>query len=122
METFDLAVIGAGPGGYVAAIRAAQSGKKIALIEKGKLGGTCLHVGCIPSKTLLQHSEMIQVIHKANDWGIQTGSMSIDFPKLMDRKNQVIDTLAQGIQYLVKKIKFHYFKGLLQSLLIESLQ
>ncbi|EGQ25943.1 alpha keto acid dehydrogenase complex [Sporosarcina newyorkensis 2681] len=112
METFDLAVIGAGPGGYVAAIRAAQSGKKIALIEKGKLGGTCLHVGCIPSKTLLQHSEMIQVIHKANDWGIQTGSMSIDFPKLMDRKNQVIDTLAQGIQYLVKKNQISLFQGI----------
>ncbi|WP_153720914.1 dihydrolipoyl dehydrogenase [Sporosarcina cascadiensis] len=111
METFDLAVIGAGPGGYVAAIRAAQSGKKVALIEKRKLGGTCLHVGCIPSKTLLQHSEMVESIQKANDWGIQTGSISIDFPKLMKRKDQVVETLTQGIHYLVKKNKISLFHG-----------
>lgn len=111
METFDLAVIGAGPGGYVAAIRAAQSGKKVALIEKGKLGGACLHVGCIPSKTLLQHSEMVEDIQKANEWGIHTGSVSIDFPKLMKRKDQVVETLAQGIHYLVKKNQISLFHG-----------
>ncbi|WP_153731404.1 dihydrolipoyl dehydrogenase [Sporosarcina obsidiansis] len=111
METVDLAVIGAGPGGYVAAIRAAQSGKKVALVEKEKLGGTCLHVGCIPSKTLLQYSEMIQVIHKANEWGIQTESMSIDFLKLMKRKDHVVETLTQGIHYLLKKNQISLFHG-----------
>ncbi|PIC63047.1 dihydrolipoyl dehydrogenase [Sporosarcina sp. P13] len=111
MQTFDVTVIGAGPGGYVAAIRAAQSGKKVALIERNKLGGTCLNVGCIPSKALLQHSEMIQTINKANEWGIHTGEVSIDFPKLMSRKDQVVKTLVQGIQYLVKKNKITLFHG-----------
>ncbi|ARD46973.1 dihydrolipoyl dehydrogenase [Sporosarcina sp. P37] len=111
MQKFDVTVIGAGPGGYVAAIRAAQSGKKVALIEKNKLGGTCLNVGCIPSKALLQHSEVIQTINQANEWGITTGEVSIDFPKLMKRKDQVVTALVQGIQYLVKKNEITLFHG-----------
>ena len=111
LETYDLAVIGAGPGGYVAAIRAAQLGKKVALVEKGKLGGTCLNVGCIPSKSLLRHSELVQEIRKANEWGIQTGEMTIDFTKLMKRKDRVVDTLKNGIGYLIKKNRITLFEG-----------
>ncbi|KXH82011.1 dihydrolipoyl dehydrogenase [Sporosarcina sp. HYO08] len=111
MKSFDLIVIGAGPGGYVAAIRAAQLGKKVAIVEKNALGGTCLNTGCIPSKTLLQHGEAVETIQKANDWGIQTGEISINFGKLMGRKDQVIRTLTNGVDYLLKKNKVTLFKG-----------
>ena len=70
MSTYDIAVIGGGPGGYVAAIRAAKLGKKVALVEYGHLGGTCLNRGCIPSKTLLRHAEIIEQIEKAKDLGL----------------------------------------------------
>lgn len=111
MEEFDLVVIGAGPGGYVSAIRAAQLGKKVAIVERKKLGGTCLNVGCVPSKALLKHSEMVEEIQKANSWGIMTGELSIDFPKLMKRKDQVVQTLTGGVDHLLKKNKITFFQG-----------
>ncbi|WP_394234852.1 dihydrolipoyl dehydrogenase [Niallia oryzisoli] len=111
MKEFDLIVIGAGPGGYVSAIRAAQLGKKVAIVERKKLGGTCLNVGCIPSKALLKHSEMVEEIQKANSWGIKTGELSIDFPKLMKRKDQVVQTLTGGVDHLLKKNKITFFQG-----------
>jgi len=111
MKEFDLVVIGAGPGGYVSAIRAAQLGKKVAIVERKKLGGTCLNVGCIPSKALLKHSEMVEEIQKANSWGIKTGELSIDFPKLMKRKDQVVQTLTGGVQHLLKKNHITLFEG-----------
>ncbi|WP_338449486.1 dihydrolipoyl dehydrogenase [Niallia oryzisoli] len=111
MKEFDLVVIGAGPGGYVSAIRAAQLGKKVAIVERKKLGGTCLNVGCIPSKALLKHSEMVEEIQKANSWGIKTGELSIDFPKLMKRKDQVVQTLTGGVDHLLKKNKITFFQG-----------
>jgi dihydrolipoamide dehydrogenase len=111
MKNFDVIVIGAGPGGYVSAIRAAQLGKTVAIVEKEKIGGACLNVGCIPSKTLLKHSEMVEEIKRANDWGINTGELSIDFPKLMQRKNQVVQTLTSGVDYLLKKNKITLFQG-----------
>jgi len=111
MKEFDLIVIGAGPGGYVSAIRAAQLGKKVAIVERKKLGGTCLNVGCIPSKALLKHSEMVEEIQKANSWGIKTGELSIDFPKLMKRKDQVVQTLTGGVEHLLKKNRITFFQG-----------
>ncbi len=111
MQNFDLIVIGAGPGGYVAAIRAAQLGNTVAIVEREKIGGTCLNVGCIPSKTLLKHGEMVEDIKKANDWGIHTGGLFIDFPKLMRRKDQVIQTLTGGVDYLLKKNNITLFQG-----------
>ncbi|MFC5587391.1 dihydrolipoyl dehydrogenase [Sporosarcina soli] len=111
MQNFDLIVIGAGPGGYVAAIRAAQLGNTVAIVEREKIGGTCLNVGCIPSKTLLKHGEMVENIKKANDWGIHTGGLFIDFPKLMRRKDQVIQTLTGGVDYLLKKNNITLFQG-----------
>lgn len=111
MKEFDVVVIGAGPGGYVPAIRAAQLGKKVAIVERKKIGGTCLNVGCIPSKALLRHSEMVEEIQKANSWGIKTGELSIDFPKLMKRKDQVVQTLTGGVQHLLKKNNITVFQG-----------
>ncbi|PEJ35964.1 dihydrolipoyl dehydrogenase [Peribacillus butanolivorans] len=111
MKEFDVVVIGAGPGGYVPAIRAAQLGKKVAIVERKKIGGTCLNVGCIPSKALLRHSEMVEEIQKANSWGIKTGELSIDFPKLMKRKDQVVQTLTGGVQHLLKKNNITFFQG-----------
>ena len=111
MEEFDVIVIGAGPGGYVSAIRAAQLGKTVAIVEKEKIGGACLNVGCIPSKTLLKHSEMVEEIKKANDWGIETGKLTINFPKLMKRKDQVVQTLTNGVEYLLKNNQVTLFQG-----------
>ena len=79
MQEFDVVVIGAGPGGYVPAIRAAQLGKKVAIVERKKIGGTCLNVGCIPSKALLRHSEMVEEIQKANSWGIKQENYRLIF-------------------------------------------
>ncbi|GIM44955.1 dihydrolipoyl dehydrogenase [Collibacillus ludicampi] len=108
METYyDLAIIGGGTGGYTAAIRAAKKGLKVLLIEKDKLGGTCLHKGCIPTKTLLECSSLFNKVNSfAKDWGIEIeGSPKISVEKLMERKEGVIHQLYQGIQYLMKKNK-----------------
>jgi dihydrolipoamide dehydrogenase len=113
MESFDLAVIGAGPGGYVAAIRAAQLGLRVALIEKeASLGGTCLNVGCIPSKALLESSELYyKATHALPSHGITTGPVSIDLAKMMARKDQVVDELTKGIGMLMKKNKVKVLRG-----------
>jgi len=111
LKVFDVVIIGAGPGGYVSAIRAAQLGKTVAIVEREKIGGACLNVGCIPSKTLLKYSELVEGIKQANDWGIKTGEVSIDFPKLMNRKDQVIRTLTGGVSHLLKKNNVTVFQG-----------
>ena len=113
MDEFDIIVIGGGPGGYVAAIRASQLGKKTACIEsRGALGGTCLNIGCIPSKSLLHSSELFK---KANSefksLGINTGNISIDISKMMIHKKKSVDTLTKGVEFLFKKNKVTYFKG-----------
>ena len=110
---FDLAVIGSGPGGYVAAIRGAQLGLNTAIIEKDKfLGGTCLNVGCIPSKALLHSTEMYHfAAHESSAHGIKTGKVSMDIATLMKKKTGVVDTLRRGVETLVKKRKIAIFKG-----------
>lgn len=112
-KSFDLIVIGSGPGGYVCAIRAAQLGLKTALIEKSKhLGGTCLNVGCIPSKALLHSTEMVHFTeHQAASHGIKTGKVSIELKDLMKKKSGVVDQLRQGVQALVKKRGIEIFAG-----------
>ncbi len=111
MERYDVVVIGGGPGGYVAAIRASQLGCKVALVESDHLGGTCLNRGCIPSKTLLRHAEVIEQIEKARSWGIETGSLTFSFQKMMKRKDKVIQTLRSGIAGLLKKGDIMFFNG-----------
>ncbi|AKF95456.1 dihydrolipoyl dehydrogenase [Brevibacillus laterosporus] len=116
MKTYDIVVIGGGPGGYVAAIRASKEGKKVALIEQEHLGGTCLNRGCIPSKALLKHAEMIHAIRDAPKYGIEVGEMRLSLPKMMQRKNQVINQLRGGIAHLLRtgKIDFYHGKGEIQ--------
>ena len=111
-NNFDVIVIGGGPGGYVCAIRAAQLGLKTACVEsRGTLGGTCLNVGCIPSKSLLNLSENF---HKAKNFekiGIEIGSLKLNLPKMMKNKEKAVTILTKGIEFLFKKNKVTYFKG-----------
>jgi dihydrolipoamide dehydrogenase len=111
LNKYEIVVIGGGPGGYVAAIRAAKHGKKVALIEAQDLGGTCLNRGCIPSKTLLRHSEIIDNIEKAKSWGIETGPVTFSLVKMLERKNQIIQKLRTGIGFLLKQGKIDVFNG-----------
>ena len=113
MADFDLIVIGAGPGGYVAAIRGAQLGMKVACVEKEKtLGGTCLNIGCIPSKALLNSSEkFIEISNHADEHGISIGKVDLDLSKLMQRKNKIVKQLTSGIGFLFKKNKITHLKG-----------
>jgi dihydrolipoamide dehydrogenase len=111
--SYDLVVIGGGPGGYVAAIRAAQLGMKTACVEKrGSLGGTCLNVGCIPSKALLQSSEKYAEAkgHLAAH-GVKLGKVELDLATMLGRKDKVVDELTKGIEFLFKKNKIDYLKG-----------
>ena len=110
-ETYDIAVIGAGPGGYVAAIKAAQNRKKVCVIEKNYLGGSCLNVGCIPTKTLLSNAEVMHKIRAAEDFGIMTGAVSFDFAKMKARKDVVIGKLRKGIEGLLQANGIKLFRG-----------
>ncbi len=112
-DSFDVIVIGAGPGGYVCAIRAAQLGLKVACVEKREtLGGTCLNVGCIPSKALLQSSEHFEEAkHKLADHGVNVGSVSLDLAKMLARKGEVVTANVKGIEFLFKKNKVTWLKG-----------
>ncbi len=108
---FDLVVIGGGPGGYVAAIRAAQLGLPVAIVEKENLGGTCLNWGCIPTKALLKNANVVETIRHANDFGIQVEKFSADFGKAIDRSRVVANRLVKGVEFLMKKNKITVFKG-----------
>ena len=105
---YDLAVIGGGPAGYPAAIRAAQLGKRVICIEKERAGGTCLNWGCIPSKALLKSAETYSTFKHAETFGLSTGEVSFDFAKIMERSRGVADRMAKGIEFLFKKNKIDY--------------
>ena len=113
-QSFDLVVIGAGPGGYVAAIRGAQEGLKVAIVEKDPtLGGTCLNWGCIPSKALLDSSELYhQALHKFDVHGISISKPKVNFKQMMARKSEVVSQTTKGIEYLMDKNKITVLKGL----------
>ena len=109
---YDLIVLGSGPGGYVAAIRASQLGLKVAVVEKSELGGVCLNWGCIPTKALLKSAQVYQYITHAQDYGIQlTGEAKADFEAMVARSRGVADGMSKGIQYLFKKNKIDHIKG-----------
>src|SRR5262245_12013068 len=112
-QSFDLVVIGAGPGGYVAAIRAAQLGKTVACIDKrATLGGVCLNVGCIPSKALLDSSELYEIAnHRLGKHGIGVSNVTLDLPAMMKRKDGVVKSLTDGIAFLFKKNKVTPISG-----------
>jgi dihydrolipoamide dehydrogenase len=112
-ERYDLVVIGAGPGGYVAAIRAAQLGRKVACVEKrAALGGTCLNIGCIPSKALLDTSELYHLAHERfTRHGIKVGGLEVDVPAMLARKDEVVKGLTDGVRFLFKKNRIDPFFG-----------
>lgn len=112
MNEYDVIVIGAGPGGYVAAIRASQLGKKTAIIEKEFLGGICLNVGCIPSKSLLKNAELAHTLReRADEFGISFENLQLDYAKAVDRSRKVSKRLVQGVGYLMKKNNIDVYTG-----------
>lgn len=110
-QQFDIAIIGGGPGGYVAALRAAKAGKKIAVIEKGLIGGTCLNRGCIPTKTLLHAAESYRAISEMAAIGITVEKKEIDFGKVQEHKSKVIAQLRGGVEFLLKKNRVTVIAG-----------
>lgn len=110
-KQFDLAVVGAGPGGYVAAIRAAQLGMKVGLIERDKLGGICLNWGCIPSKALLKSAELYNSFKKAEEFGFSYKELKFDFGKIIKRSRDVADRISKGVEYLMKKNRIEVISG-----------
>src|SRR5437588_658188 len=112
MSKYDLVVIGAGPAGEVGAIRAAQLGLKVALVEKNQhLGGTCLNVGCIPTKALLESARLYDKLKHAEEMGFAIGSLKYDWEKIMARKDQIVDQQRKGLKFLMKKNKIDVYEG-----------
>ena len=109
-EPYDVVIIGGGPGGYVGAIRAAQLGLRVGLVERAKVGGTCLHVGCIPTKAMLYTAEVLEHVRE-RDLGIVTSDVSLDLAAVHKRKNRVVDQLYKGVQGLMRKHKVSVFEG-----------
>ena len=113
VDKFQVVVIGGGPGGYVCAIRLAQLGLKTACIEsRGSLGGTCLNVGCIPSKSLLNLSEEFHKAQHLSSKGIEIGEVKLNLNKMMKNKDKAVTLLTKGVEFLLKKNKVTYFKGI----------
>ena len=110
-KEYDLVVLGGGTGGYVAAIRAAQLGMQVAIVEANKLGGTCLHRGCIPSKALLRSAEVFKQSKEAKEFGVDVKDVTLNFSAVQKRKNGIVNTLHQGVQGLIKKGKIDVFEG-----------
>ncbi|KKO52063.1 dihydrolipoyl dehydrogenase [Paenibacillus sp. DMB20] len=109
--TCDVAILGGGTGGYVAAIRAAQLGKDVVIIEQDKLGGTCLHRGCIPSKSFLRSAEVYAEMKESESYGIEAEGVRLSFRKVQKRKDEIVDKLHQGVQYLMRKNKIRVVQG-----------
>ena len=110
-KEYDLVVLGGGTGGYVAAIRASQLGMSVALVESNKIGGTCLHDGCIPSKSLLKSAEVFQTLTNALEYGIDIEVTNIDFSKVQQRKEKVVNQLFTGVKSLIAKNKIDVYQG-----------
>ena len=111
MSKKNIIVIGGGPGGYVAAIKAAQAGASVTLIEKDKMGGTCTNRGCIPTKVLLESSNLLTRIKESKDFGILVKNVSLDYLKVTERKDEIVKRLSDGVQFLLKKNKIKVEKG-----------
>lgn len=111
MERYDVAIIGSGPGGYVAALYAARMGKKTAVIEKAAVGGTCLNKGCIPTKALLSSIEVLARIKEGPAFGIEIGSYKVDFAKIISRKDEIVTKLRNGLEALFKSRKISLIRG-----------
>src|SRR5215204_3736026 len=108
---FDLVVLGAGTGGYTAAFRAAQLGLRVALVDEDKIGGTCLHIGCIPTKALLESAAFAERLRHAKDFGLGVDDFSIDYARMTERRDQVVKRLWTGLKSLVDKNKVTWIQG-----------
>ncbi|MGE8204453.1 dihydrolipoyl dehydrogenase [Heyndrickxia sp. NPDC080065] len=111
-QEYDLVILGGGTGGYVAAIRASQLGLKTAIVEKGKLGGTCLHKGCIPSKALLRSAEVYSTTKRSEEFGIVVGDIKLNFQRVQERKSKIVEQLHRGVQHLMKQGKIDVYEGI----------
>ena len=111
MSSYEVIIIGGGPGGYVAAIRAAQLGKKVAVVEANHLGGICLNWGCIPTKALLKNAEVFELVQNAKKYGIETGEVSVNWEKMIKRSRDVAKRLSKGIEFLMKKNEIDYISA-----------
>ena len=114
MATYDLLVIGSGPGGYVAAIRASQLGLKVGVIEKESLGGICLNWGCIPTKALLKSAQVFEYVQHAKEYGIEVGDSKVNFGDVIGRSRNVAGGMSKGIEFLLKKNKYVKLIGFLK--------
>jgi dihydrolipoamide dehydrogenase len=110
-KSFDVVVIGGGPGGYTAAIRAAQLGMKTGIIEKDRLGGVCLNWGCIPTKALLKNAEVLHTFRRAAEWGITYDNLKVDFGKVIQRSRGIAERISKGVEFLMKKNKIDHIPG-----------
>jgi dihydrolipoamide dehydrogenase len=111
MSTFDIIILGSGPGGYVAAIRAAQLGKQVAIIEKEALGGICLNWGCIPTKALLKSAQVYQYLLEAENFGLKAKKVEVNFESIIQRSRNVAETMSKGVKFLMKKNKITVIEG-----------
>src|ERR1700743_1409287 len=111
MESFDVIVVGGGPGGYVCAIRCAQLGMKTAVVERDRLGGICLNWGCIPTKALLRSSEIWHLMHRLNEFGFSADNLKFDIAKIVERSRKVSQQLSTGVGFLMKKHKITVIAG-----------
>ena len=110
-KKYDIAIIGSGPGGYVAAIKSAQLGQKVAIIEKEDVGGVCLNWGCIPTKTLLRSAEIVDLVKKSSDFGIEITDYKLDLSKIIQRSKNIALKLSNGVKYLLSKNKVDLITG-----------
>lgn len=108
---FDIVVIGSGPGGYTAAVRAAKLGKKVAVIEKDEIGGVCLNKGCIPTKALIESARLYSRIKRAKEFGINAGAPSFDWKAVLERRNNIVIKLRKGLEYLFRTNNIEFIKG-----------
>ena len=111
IKKFDLVVIGGGPGGYVAAIRASQNGMNTAIVEKSALGGVCLNWGCIPTKALLKSAEQMAFLNEASNWGFDFEKLKFDFKNIIQRSRSIAEENSRGVEFLIKKNKISVIKG-----------
>src|SRR5690554_1254804 len=112
MKNYDIVIVGGGPGGYVAAIKAAQYGAKVAVVEKENVGGICLNHGCIPTKTFLKSAKTYQTLQHASDFGLTiSGDLSFDWTKIVSRKDGVVKQLTGGVGFLLKKNGVDVYNG-----------